>query len=121
MFILRAESTFCAAHKLINYPGACSRLHGHNWRVRLSVRTEVLNDLGMGMDFKDVRKVLEQILDKFDHQYLNEIPPFDSINPTAEQLAKYIYDEVQALLPENVFTECIELYESDKYYVRYSE
>lgn len=121
MFVLRAESSFCAAHKLIGYNGACQRLHGHNWKISLSIKTEIVDEIGIGCDFKILKKILESILIPFDHQDLNSISPFDKMNPTAENIAKFIYNEAKNYLPENVFMECVEVYESEKNYLKYYE
>ena len=119
MYLLKVESNFCAAHKLIDYSGPCNRLHGHNWRVILNVKTEILNSVGIGIDFKDLKVILNDILDQLDHRMLNDIPPFDKINPTAENISAYVFDSVQNKLPESIFVDCVELYESDKYSVKY--
>jgi 6-pyruvoyltetrahydropterin/6-carboxytetrahydropterin synthase len=119
MYVLKVESNFCAAHKLIDYTGVCNRLHGHNWKVILSVKTGVLDELGMGLDFKELRKLLEEVIDRLDHELLNEVPPFDRINPTAEHITTYIYEEVEKKLPAHIAVDNVELYESEKYSVRF--
>ena len=94
MYEVTIETHFSSAHRLREYNGECERLHGHNWRVKVSVASEELNDLGMVIDFKDLKKETKVLMDKFDHQYLNEVPPFDKLNPTTENMAKLLFDEL---------------------------
>ncbi len=95
MYTLRVESAFEAAHQLPGYPGKCARLHGHSWVVEATVKGTELDELGMLVDFKDVKAALEDVLEVFDHQYLNEQEPFkDGMAPTAENLARLIFDRL---------------------------
>ncbi len=94
MYEVTIETHFSSAHRLRQYDGECERLHGHNWDVKVSVASEELNDLGMVIDFKELKGETNKLMDKFDHQYLNEIPPFTELNPTTENIAKYIFDEL---------------------------
>ena len=96
MFEITIEETFVAGHALRNYKGKCENVHGHNYRCHLTVTGEVLDDIGLLVDFVELKKVLHGVLDRMDHQWLNEFPPFDVLNPSAENMAKYIYDEVTA-------------------------
>ncbi len=103
MFEIRVKEEFEAAHRVAGYQGKCDRLHGHSWTVEAVVRGSVLDDLGMLVDFKAVKGALKEILDELDHRYLNEIEPFASgINPTAEHLAKHIFERLNA---SSIFTE----------------
>ena len=95
MFELVVNGAFEAAHRLDGYQGKCSRLHGHSWTVEISAEGESLDDIGMVADFKVLKKALMDVLDGMDHQYLNELPQFDGINPTAEHLAEYIYNQLE--------------------------
>ena len=82
---------------MVDYPGKCDRLHGHNWVVEAAFRGTQLDDLGMLIDFKIAKKVLADLLDEFDHYYLNDFPPFNAgVNPTAENLARIIYERLEA-------------------------
>lgn len=92
MYSLKVESGFSSAHNLRAYKGKCEELHGHNWRVEAAAESEKLDKTGMVMDFKLIRDELNNILDKLDHKYLNEIKPFDKINPTSENIARFIYE-----------------------------
>ncbi len=92
MFILKVIKVFSAAHNLRDYKGKCENLHGHNWKVEVEVQGKKLGKSGMLIDFHDLKYEVENILEKLDHGYLNEISPFDKINPTSENLAKYIFE-----------------------------
>ena len=97
MYTLRVEGAFEAAHRVVGYPGKCDRLHGHNWVVEAVFRGTELDGLGMLIDFKIAKKALAKILDEFDHYYLNDFPPFnEGVNPTAENLARIIYEHLAA-------------------------
>jgi len=82
---------FSAAHALRGYKGKCEKLHGHNWKIKASLTAAKLDKTGMAMDFTDIKSALDGVLAKLDHSYLNETSPFDKINPTAENIAEYIY------------------------------
>jgi 6-pyruvoyltetrahydropterin/6-carboxytetrahydropterin synthase len=101
-YTLTIKEHFDAAHALIGYPGECRNLHGHTWDIEVSVRGSELDEVGIVYDFKDLKSNLMGILDQFDHKYLNEVPPFDSMNATAENLARVIYEQLSALLPEGI-------------------
>ena len=94
LFEVYIETHFSAAHSLRGYAGDCARLHGHNWTVRVFVRCRALDDTGMGIDFLVVRKHVEDVLKRFDHFNINEVEPFRDINPSAENIARYLYGEL---------------------------
>ena len=97
MYTLRVEGAFEAAHRVVNYPGKCDRLHGHNWVVEATFQGTQLDELGMLIDFKTAKKALAEVLDDFDHYYLNDLSPFnDGLNPTAENLACIIFERLAA-------------------------
>ena len=123
MYLLKIEEAFEAAHRIVGYDGKCARLHGHSWLVEAEIEGERLNKLGILVDFKDVKRELKSILDKLDHIYLNEEQPFDKLNPTAENLAKFIYGELKnnRIFDTNVKLSAITVFESPKSSVRYSE
>lgn len=100
MYEIRVHTHFDAAHRLRNYTGKCSRMHGHTWKIEALVQGNGLDSTGMLIDFKVIKGILAEIVDEFDHQYINELPVFsdnlpDTMNPTAENIAKYIYDKMQ--------------------------
>jgi 6-pyruvoyltetrahydropterin/6-carboxytetrahydropterin synthase len=100
MFEVSVEAGFAAAHQLRNYRGKCENLHGHNYKVRVTVQGDDLNSIGLLADFTELKAALREITEFLDHKFLNEIPPFTEINPSAENVAKYICDELQKALGE---------------------
>ncbi|MDD5308093.1 MAG: 6-carboxytetrahydropterin synthase QueD [Deltaproteobacteria bacterium] len=100
MFEITRERTFSAAHQLRHYQGRCERMHGHNWRVLVTVAADELDGQGMVMDFHDLDRLMGEAIDPYDHQHLNEAPPFDTVNPSSENLAQVIGEKVAALLPK---------------------
>ncbi len=98
MFELTVRDEFSAAHFLRDYPGACERPHGHNWRVEVCVRGERLNEIGILMDFKDLKRFLKEVLEDLDHRDLNEHPSFEKKNPSSENIARYIFERLQERL-----------------------
>jgi len=97
-FELSIETHFSAAHQLRDYPGDCARLHGHNWHVTLYVSCADLDELGLGIDYKVMKNELKQALKPWDHYNLNDVPPFDVINPSSENVARELYKEISAKL-----------------------
>jgi|SRR5579863_4013116 len=93
MFEVTVEDSFAAGHYLRNYKGKCENPHGHNYKIRLTLAATELDRAGLLLDFKDVREVMKQVIERLDHQMINEVAPFTEINPSAENLAKYFYDE----------------------------
>jgi len=121
-YTLKVVSDFASAHTLRDYPGACSRMHGHNWKVEAEVEARKLDAIGMGVDFKLIRRALETLTEQLDHRYLNDVPPFDGINPTAENIAAHLYHGLrQALDDERIRVSAVTLWETERACVRYSE
>ena len=123
MFEIKVKGEFDAAHRVAGYPGKCDRLHGHSWTVELSATGQQLDELGMLVDFKRVRGALMEVLDTMDHQYLNELPPFREVNPTAENLARYIYQVLakQPIFGAQAHLQAVCVWESPHSSVTYSE
>jgi 6-pyruvoyltetrahydropterin/6-carboxytetrahydropterin synthase len=94
MYYVSAVQHFSAAHSLREYQGKCENLHGHNYRVEVELKGMALSKNGMVVDFSDLRAALDRVLSRLDHKHLNDIKPFDKINPTAENIAKLIYEEM---------------------------
>ncbi len=86
------DETFAAAHNLRGYRGKCENLHGHNYKVRVIVAGRELDSTGLLYDFAHLKQVIQSVIRSLDHQYLNELPPFDALNPSAENIARYIYE-----------------------------
>lgn len=99
MYEIEIETVFSAAHSL-TMGGAREPIHGHDWRVTVWIEGETLNEDGLLCDFHPVKGCIERIVERFNTRNLNETPPFDTINPTAEHIAKHIYDEVTSTLPD---------------------
>ena len=115
MFEVTIEETFAAGHALRNYRGKCENVHGHNYRCQVTLEGAKLDSIGLLVDFVELKKVVHAVLDSMDHQWLNEFPPFDVLNPSAENIAKYIYDRVSAGLEQRdgVRIRAIRLWETD--------
>jgi 6-pyruvoyltetrahydropterin/6-carboxytetrahydropterin synthase len=115
MFEVTIEETFAAGHALRNYRGKCENVHGHNYRCQVTLEGAELDNIGLLVDFVELKKVVHGVLDRMDHQWLNEFPPFDVLNPSAENMAKYIYDEVSEGLKtrQGVRVGAIRLWETD--------
>lgn len=121
-YTLKVITEFASAHTLRDYPGACSRMHGHNWKVELEAVSTQLDDVGMGVDFKQMKSIAREVGDRLDHRYLNEIEPFTEINPTAENIAAYMYREISKQLNSDTITvSALTLWETERACVRYSE
>ena len=122
LYTLKVHAQFCSAHALRNHPGDCRRLHGHNWKVETEVEAKVLDDIGTAIDFKAIKAATRQLADSLDHRFLNDIEPFDRINPTAENLAAWFYRQLSATLNSaQVNVAAVTLWETDNACVRYSE
>ncbi len=99
MFEVFHETHFAGAHRLRNYNGACENLHGHNWKVRATVRATELDDISIAIDFKTLKKHVNSILDRLDHTYLNEtIFTEEYGNPSSENIARYIYGQLKPMI-----------------------
>ena len=124
MYTLKVEGAFEAAHQLPDYPGKCARLHGHNWVVEAVVKGRELDKLGMLVDFKTVKKALNNVLDRYDHRFLNELVPFNTgVNPTAENLARIIFTELEdnEAFTAEVQLSAVTVFESPKSSVTYTK
>lgn len=95
MFEISVDYSFAAGHALRGYKGKCENVHGHNYKVRVTVGGEQLNSIGLVMDFVDLRAAIKALAEPLDHRFMNDIPPFDKVNPSAENLAKYFYDGLE--------------------------
>jgi 6-pyruvoyltetrahydropterin/6-carboxytetrahydropterin synthase len=124
MYTLKIEGAFEAAHHVEGYPGKCARLHGHNWVVEAVVKGKELDELGMLIDFKVMKKELADVLERFDHRYLNELEPFSGgVNPTAENLARIIFEELagREVFKRDSELHAITVFESPKSSVTYTK
>ena len=120
MYRISVEQHFDAAHFLRGYRGKCEALHGHRFQVVVRIESAGLNDIGIAYDFADLKQHLEGILARFDHTCLNEVPPFDRINPSSENIARTIYESLQPRLMPPVSLSSVEVWESPQTRVSYT-
>ena len=125
MFEVTVEDTFAAGHYLRNYKGKCENPHGHNYRVRVTLAGHELDHAGLLLDFKNLRAVMKPVIDRLDHQMINDLEPFTTLNPSAENLAKYFYDEtsarMQAQTKGRVSIKMVKIFETDETTATYFE
>ncbi|MBI5560659.1 MAG: 6-carboxytetrahydropterin synthase QueD [Deltaproteobacteria bacterium] len=122
MHELTITTDFSSAHNLRGYEGSCERLHGHNWKVEVRIAAERLDKLEMALDFKVLKEKVNRVVEKLDHRYLNEVPPFDKTNPTAENIASFVYRELSPVLNDgNIKVKKVRVWESDKASAAYYE
>ncbi|MCL4321498.1 MAG: 6-carboxytetrahydropterin synthase QueD [Deltaproteobacteria bacterium] len=106
MYELKVLSSFSSAHALRGYNGKCENIHGHNWQVETMVASNVLNEIGLVIDFKLLKKYIGGIMEMLDHKFLNELDFFREVNPSAENIARYIYEELEKIIGLNEYNEC---------------
>jgi len=122
MYELLIETKFSAAHQLRGYEGRCERLHGHNWRVNVSVEAAELNTIGLAMDFKDLKDAANGFLAQVEHSFVNEVFPFTEINPSSENIAKWIFDGLTKKINDgNLRISAVTVWESDTASATYYE
>ena len=125
LFEVTVEDSFAAGHYLRNYRGKCEKPHGHNYKVRITLAGEQLDKAGLLLDFKDLREVMKHVIDRLDHQMINELEPFTRLNPSAENLAKYFFDETNTRLNGStggrVRVKNVTIFETDTTTATYSE
>ena len=120
MFIINIKSNFSAAHNLVGYKGDCAKVHGHNWNVRLALKCNKIDELGMTIDFKILKSKFNNLLQEFDHENLNSLKCFENSNPTSELIAQKIFEKAQLVFNnESTSVFEIEVSESEKYSVIY--
>jgi len=121
MYELIIHDHFSSAHYLREYEGACENLHGHTWRVEVAIAGEQTDRIGLVMDFKDMKAKLKALMNRWDHVCLNDLDEFRQMNPSTENMARYVYQEFQRDLPPEVRMRHVRVWESDRASVRYSE
>ncbi|MCA9737572.1 MAG: 6-carboxytetrahydropterin synthase QueD [Gemmatimonadota bacterium] len=121
MYTVSARAHYDSAHFLRNYKGKCERLHGHRYVVEAAVRTERLNDSGIAFDFVELKRHLREIAGRLDHQLINEIPPFDEWETSAENQARWFYEELRKVLPPEIATGLVHtrVWETPDQYAQY--
>ncbi|ALC16611.1 6-pyruvoyl tetrahydrobiopterin synthase [Desulfuromonas soudanensis] len=114
MYHLTVYTHFAAAHNLINYQGDCENLHGHNWKVEVTVSARELDKAGLGIDFKILKSETKEVLGLLDHKYLNELPPFTEISPSSENLSRFLFEKLsETFNNDNVRVTKVNVWESD--------
>jgi 6-pyruvoyltetrahydropterin/6-carboxytetrahydropterin synthase len=125
MFEVSVEDTFAAGHALRGYRGKCENPHGHNYKVQVTLKGESLDNIGLLFDFKDLKLAMNDIIDRLDHKFINDIDPFTELNPSAENMAKYFYDEINVLLRDKtsgrVQVKLVKMWETDTTVATYFE
>ena len=125
MYEVTVEAGFSSGHYLRNYRGKCENPHGHNYRVFVTLMGGELDEAGLLLDFKLLKQVMRPVVDRLDHQMINELEPFTTVNPSAENLARYFFDQTAAQLREmtagRVTVKDCTLYETDTSFARYYE
>jgi 6-pyruvoyltetrahydropterin/6-carboxytetrahydropterin synthase len=120
MYQVSVEQHFDAAHYLREYGGKCESLHGHRFKVVANVKAEKLDDIGLAYDFTELKKNLAEILAQFDHTCLNEVAPFDTINPSSEHIARDIFEKLKSRLPREIELSSVQVWESPQSCITYS-
>ncbi len=121
-YTLKILTDFASAHTLSGYPGACARMHGHNWKIEVEVNASGLDAIGMGVDFKVIKQATRDLAGQLDHRYLNELEQFTEINPTAENIAAWFYRQLsEQLNNDRIAVHAITLWETERACVRYAE
>ncbi|MCP4675435.1 MAG: 6-carboxytetrahydropterin synthase QueD [Deltaproteobacteria bacterium] len=121
MFQISRERVFSASHQLREYKGKCERLHGHNWRIRVHLEAAELDESGMVIDFHDLDRIMADALEPYEHRHLNEVAPFDAINPSAENLARNICERMRERLRDARVRVCrCDVWENDLSRARYT-
>ena len=122
MYELSIEVGFAAAHQLRGYKGKCENLHGHNWRVQISVLAERLNEIDIAIDFHDLKKISQEIVAPLDHAFLNDVFPFTEKNPSSENIAKWIFDSLKKKINDgNLRVAAVTVWESENASASYYE
>jgi len=121
MYILSVDTRFSAAHLLRDFPGKCAGLHGHNWKVKVDVTCKKLSETGIAIDFEDLRVIVNEVIVKLDHKNLNELEYFSFQNPSSENIARFIYNELVERLPSYISMKSVQVWESDSNSVTYTE
>jgi 6-pyruvoyltetrahydropterin/6-carboxytetrahydropterin synthase len=123
MFVVNVEAHYDSAHFLRKYKGKCERMHGHHYVVQVALQAETLNETGLAYDFVEIKRHLRELADHLDHENLNELPPFTEIEPSAENQAKYFYEELKRRLPP-IMAEALvyaRVWETPTQWAQYSE
>ena len=120
MYQVSVEQHFDAAHYLRDYGGKCENLHGHRYKVIATVKTKRLNEIGLAYDFVELKRYMGKVLEQFDHNCVNNVPPFDKLNASAENIAKLVYEQLKGHLGADISLESVAVWESPQNCVTYT-
>ena len=122
MYEISIKTSFSSAHQLIGYNGVCENLHGHNWTAEVFVRTNKLDEIGLGIDYKILKEQTDSILSNLDHKNINKVIPFDKINPSSENIARWLFKELSAVInTDHVKVFRVNIKETENFSASYSE
>ena len=113
MFEVSVEETFAAGHALRGYKGKCENVHGHNYKVEVTIEGPELDSIGLLVDFVEVKRLIRAVAGYLDHRFINDLAPFDVVNPSAENMARYFYDEISRGLDSRVRLNNVKIWETD--------
>lgn len=114
MYDIFIKTHFSSGHHLRDYPGSCELPHGHNWKVTVTVRANELDSLGMGIDFKELKSKVNEVVDELDHRILNDMPEFSEVNPSSENIARFVFDKLSIPLKHQRYhLHSVTVYETD--------
>ncbi len=121
-YTLTVTVDFSASHIIPGHPGKCQRLHGHNWKAEIHVTARTLNHIGLAVDFQDIKRAAAEPIASLDHYHLNDLPAFQHVSPTAENVAAWLYREIaQRINTDSVSLSAVTLWETDRSRVEYRE
>ena len=118
-YLISVETTFAASHQLRDYKAPLEPLHGHNFRVEVFVATETLPDTGYVIDFLELEAMIQDVVAPYDHRHLNDLPPFDEMNPTTENMARFFHERLSEKLPEGTELRRVRVWEAPTYSATY--
>jgi len=121
MYIISIKTGFSASHRIRGYKGNCSRLHGHNYKVEVNVKVDAVNKLGMCIDFRELKSISNKAVNSLDHKNLNDIAFFKENNPTAENIAKFLFGRIRKGLKVRSLLHSVKVWETEEYAVTYSD
>ena len=122
LYTLKVVVSFDSAHQLLGYDGPCSRVHGHTYKLEVEIQGKKLNHLGLLMDCYDVKKYVSPIVAQIDHFHLNDLEPFKTVNPSAENIAAWLFDRIsESLDTDNSHIHAVTLWETERVSVRYEK
>jgi len=122
MYTLTVETKFSSAHQLREYKGKCENMHGHSWKVRVCIASEKLNEIGIAMDFTDLKRITGEVVGPLDHVCLNDLPQFTHINPSSENISHWVFDSVKKRLEGHpVILKSVTVWESETSSATYTE